>query len=327
MPGEAQPLVSNQRIVNGDGTPTEYFIRWAQDRQIDITAGITLEQAQQAIDDWALAREIIAGAGLTGGGDLSADRTLAVGAGTGIVVGADTVGLANTAVVPGVYGDATHVPQITVDQQGRITNVTLVAITGGGGGPAYVRSAATVANANAAVVLPAAPALGNLLIAVGLHWNNGPTVINGYSSILITNGAARDGLFVAYKIAGAGESATQTPFSYGPNGGQVAVIEVSGASAVPTVLANFQESAADPLVLSGTPATGSLFIGMFGVATSTFDFPIVGATKDATASGATNSNSPRRITVCHGAGTGALTSITADLDAPHDSGGVLLQVT
>ena len=38
-------------------------------------------------------RQIISGNGLTGGGDFSADRTLAVGAGTGITVAADTVGI------------------------------------------------------------------------------------------------------------------------------------------------------------------------------------------------------------------------------------------
>jgi hypothetical protein len=39
------------------------------------------------------ARNLTAGSGLTGGGDLSADRTFNVGAGTGISVAADTVGL------------------------------------------------------------------------------------------------------------------------------------------------------------------------------------------------------------------------------------------
>jgi hypothetical protein len=38
-------------------------------------------------------RQVISGAGLTGGGDLSVDRTLAVGAGTGITVNADDVAL------------------------------------------------------------------------------------------------------------------------------------------------------------------------------------------------------------------------------------------
>lgn len=40
-----------------------------------------------------LARNLVAGAGLTGGGTLAADRTLAVGAGTGITVNADDVAL------------------------------------------------------------------------------------------------------------------------------------------------------------------------------------------------------------------------------------------
>ena len=40
---------------------------------------------------------------------------------------------ANTSVTPGTYGNATTTPQFTVDAVGRITNVTNVAISGGGG--------------------------------------------------------------------------------------------------------------------------------------------------------------------------------------------------
>ena len=39
-----------------------------------------------------------------------------------------TIGLANTAVAPGTYGDASHIVQLTVDQKGRITNATSVQI-------------------------------------------------------------------------------------------------------------------------------------------------------------------------------------------------------
>lgn len=42
-------------------------------------------------------------------------------------------GLADTAVTPGTYGDATHVGQFAVDQDGRITGATAIAITGTSG--------------------------------------------------------------------------------------------------------------------------------------------------------------------------------------------------
>lgn len=84
---------------------------------------------------------VVAGSGLTGGG-ASGDVTLNIGAGTGISVTADAVSLANSGVTAKTYGSATLVPQITVDQYGRVTNVSNVTITasgGGGGGAAIER--------------------------------------------------------------------------------------------------------------------------------------------------------------------------------------------
>jgi hypothetical protein len=52
---------------------------------------------------------ISAGVGLSGGGDLSANRTLS---------------LSSSGVTAGSYGSGTSIPTITVDQYGRITNVT-----------------------------------------------------------------------------------------------------------------------------------------------------------------------------------------------------------
>jgi hypothetical protein len=48
--------------------------------------------------------------------------------GPGLALGA-------TGVTPGTYGDATHVAQVTVGADGRLTAVVGVAISGGGGGP------------------------------------------------------------------------------------------------------------------------------------------------------------------------------------------------
>ncbi len=123
MAGQSQPLAKQFEIVDEQGRPTDYFIRWAQQRQIDIGEGITAEQAlaivEDYVEDWSADRDIIAGVALDGGGPLNADVT---------------IDHANSIVTPGTYGDATHSPQLTVDQQGHVTAVTNVPISGGGGG-------------------------------------------------------------------------------------------------------------------------------------------------------------------------------------------------
>lgn len=122
--------------------------------------------------------EIIAGTGLSGGGNLSANVNVAlantaviadtygggsnaaqftvdaqgritsaanvavpqgtvtnvatgVGLTGGPITSTGTIDLANTAVIAGVYGDATNVVTLTIDAQGRITNAANVAISAG----------------------------------------------------------------------------------------------------------------------------------------------------------------------------------------------------
>lgn len=118
------PLRSDVPIADEKGNPSKFFQRqW--NTQIAATGALPDIEAQveQLETDVAALQdvEIVAGTGLDGGGVLGTDPTI-------------TLDLADTAVTPGTYGDATNVPQITVDQQGRITEVVDVPITGGGGG-------------------------------------------------------------------------------------------------------------------------------------------------------------------------------------------------
>lgn len=107
------------------GCPNTYFITKIR--------GISGPTGQNTTDIATLfATTLTAGAGLTGGGDLTANRTFNVGAGTGITVNANDVALANTAVTPASYGDSSHVGAFTVDQQGRLTAASSVAITASG---------------------------------------------------------------------------------------------------------------------------------------------------------------------------------------------------
>lgn len=77
-------------------------------------AAITVQAAINELDTEKVSttRTISAGAGLTGGGDLSANRTIAM----------PNVGTAST------YGSASSVPVLTTDAQGRVTAVTNTAV-------------------------------------------------------------------------------------------------------------------------------------------------------------------------------------------------------
>lgn len=108
------PLDWQRPIVNPEtGTPTQDFIRFWQQlfgNENNTFEGLT-GKADKSI-------EIGVTAPITGGGDLSANRT---------------IGHAISGVVSGTYGDSTNIPQVTVDEFGHVTLISEVAISSGSG--------------------------------------------------------------------------------------------------------------------------------------------------------------------------------------------------
>lgn len=105
----ADPLQWNAPIVDPEtGFPSAWFMR---------QFGVQRENAAELSALFGI--EFIAGVGLGGGGTLGDLNNI-------------TINLEDTAVTPNTYGDASNVPQFTVDQQGRITGVTEVPIAASG---------------------------------------------------------------------------------------------------------------------------------------------------------------------------------------------------
>ena len=90
MVGTFQPLTNNTKIVDENGQPTDYFIRWAQTRGFDIEDAVSLEVMQQYVQDEFAARDVNAGFGLSGGGPLDTDVTLNLDADIGDLNDVDT---------------------------------------------------------------------------------------------------------------------------------------------------------------------------------------------------------------------------------------------
>lgn len=78
------PPITNQfPIVNDSGQPTDYFIRWLQERGFEIDGMLTPERVRELIDEWSATRAVNTGLGLSGGGTLDNDLTLSLNAALG----------------------------------------------------------------------------------------------------------------------------------------------------------------------------------------------------------------------------------------------------
>lgn len=134
MVRKVDPLSNGAPIVDEKGAPTRYFQQLWQ--QLFLSSGevVTVQQAVNAL----FGRKINTVSPILGGGDLSADRTISH---------------ANSGVTAGTYGDATNVPQVTVDARGHVTGVANVPVSGGGGGGAVTLiSQQVVAGSSVAIV-------------------------------------------------------------------------------------------------------------------------------------------------------------------------------
>lgn len=126
------PIHNNFQLVDPDtGLPTPFFIQWFN--TLIEENGLIAEE----VEDIGDVVEQTEGVDVIGGVGLSVSTG-------GPVVGPDdiTLDLDDTAVTPGVYGDASNYPTFEVDAQGRLIDAGALALPSGGGGFTYVQPAA-----------------------------------------------------------------------------------------------------------------------------------------------------------------------------------------
>jgi len=114
-----------------------------------------------------------------------------------------------------------------------------------------------------AVTLAAPPTNGNLLVALSGSQDINPSAQGGWTKSPYTIGsAAQDNAGLWYKIAGAGESATQTPSASGAQTA-IQIWELSNALlGVPTLQVDLSGTGS-AFAVNSQKATGAILIGMF----------------------------------------------------------------
>ena len=128
-----------------------------------------------------------------------------------------------------------------------------------GGAPALVQQKAAV-NTNS-VTLGAAPASGNLLLAITTDLGVSETASAGWTKISFQS-AANDGAGFFWKIAGASESATQTPLTT-LGTGSLTVFEIANATPAALSAVNVDLSgSAIAASLTAAKTAGGLILGV-----------------------------------------------------------------
>lgn len=232
FPTVGEDVFTPNRVIISD-TLGHLSIAGTSDVEVDYLEGTTSSvqtqlNGKQPLDSDLTALAALSTTGLlvrTGAGTAT---TRAITAGTAITVtsgdgvaGNPTVTLPDTAVAPGTYGDSTHVAQITVDQQGRLTAASSVSVGGGSGitqltgdvtaGPGSGSQAATVAKIQGTVV-------------------SGTT---GTTNVVFSTSPTLTGTAIIPAITGAASAGAQTvtggTAASGGAGGQVTIAGAGGS--------------------------------------------------------------------------------------------------
>lgn len=302
MAGRLQPLDQKFRIADENGNPTEYFIRWAQQRQIDIGDSITLADLKA----YLTLRKLVEGSGIQitpPSGDLN-DGPLTIAADSQEILDQITStrgsilyrGLLGwTGLGPGPLGQF-------LQSSGPGADPVWAVAGGGGGGAATLIQQGRFIGGTATVTMPAAPTAGNLLICLATHWNSSVTPQAPWTQIRQTNGASTDGLIALVCVvtsALAGSATIPAMFS-APSSCMGAVFEVAGGIPIQSIsYDSFQEIVASTRTLStGNGRANALAIGIAATVSANVAPVSIGGgvTIDGTLTGVTVNASPRQVT-------------------------------
>lgn len=304
MAGNLQPLDQKFPIVKPDGKPTDYFIRWAQQRQIDITAGITAEQAVEIITQYLADHQLQEGSGisLSPSGNISDSPTVAAEV---QAILDQITNVQGSVLFRGAAGWDELLPGTTghfLKTNGAGANPEWAAGGGGGGAtrPTVVQVGGVIAN-NFNVTMPSTPTAGNFLVAMSAHWNNLGSAGTGWILVENLDGGASDGVAIAMKRITSADTTAQVPFIGGVGGSSVVVFEVTDMLGfAPVNRARAQEDTVTPfdLLMTGS-RNSSLIVGAIFRGGSNTAYTITTYTTALNITGTTANNSPRRVQGIH----------------------------
>lgn len=197
MVGTLQPLADKFPIIGPDGKPTPYFIRWAQQRQVDIGNALSLD----TLKEYFAEHQLKAGPGISIAPDGNIDNspTIRLNANIGDLNDVDTTTTAPTdgQVLTWVDADNKWEPKDPTGGGGTVT-YTL---------PTKVGSDLIVFNASSATInFPAGTGVGDLAILVSHHgWDIFTPA--GWATLDSKTGTNVQGA-VFYKILSSGDITT-----------------------------------------------------------------------------------------------------------------------